>query len=157
MQRRAWLMAASSAIAATALTRAATSDRAIASPSVGAFLQQLERSLASLDVNQVLALYSDDPATARISGGKIFTGLAAIRARFNREFGNYQNLSVRFGQVNTSSLGNGMVLVHTDFFLSGTSIRSNQLRLRGATSFVLEPNGSSWRILHEHSSVSLLP
>lgn len=115
-------------------------------------LELLERGARSWnrgDLDAFMGDYVDAPRTAFVVNQGVMRGRTAIRARYAPRFapGGVRD-SLSFEDVEADPLGPDVVHVIAWYKL----MRGDSLVARGPTSLVLLRDGTTWRILKDHSS-----
>jgi len=117
------------------------------------------RAVREKDVAAFLSLYHPAARVFDTWGTWSFEGVEARRKVIEQWFGSLgeEGVAVTFDRVQTTLTGDLASLtarvVYAAIAPDGTELRSMQNRL----TWVLQPDGGSWKIIHEHTSVPLGP
>jgi len=117
------------------------------------------RAVREKNVEAFLSLYHPAARVFDTWGTWSFEGVEARRKVIEQWFGSLgeESVAVTFDRVQTTFTGDLASLTARAVFAAiapdGTELRSMQNRL----TWVLQPDGAAWKIIHEHTSVPLGP
>ena len=128
-------------------------------PRLGRVCDDYKRTVYEKDVEAFLALYHPTARVFDAWGVWSYEGEPARRKVIEQWFGSLggERVAVTFDRVQTTVARDVASLtarvIYAAIAPTGTELRSMQNRL----TWVLKPEGDSWKIIHEHTSVPIGP
>lgn len=131
-----------------------STEQAPAKPSTTAeqFVKSYVKAMNRSDVGSMMKMFSKRSGVTAIGDGTISHGWGSIRSDVRQFVGRQGTFKFTVGLVEVTELGSGHVLAVAPFTVE-TMGQEEDVMLPAAMTLVLERDGRSWKVLHEHWSV----
>ena len=108
---------------------------------------------AQKDMNGMLAMYEQGPATVSIGNGQIQRGIEEIRKNADTNLvGTLGKFKFDLGSIEVTSLGNGYALAVTPFVMTENPSAVFSRQVKGVSTLVWKKTPQGWKVIHEHES-----
>lgn len=108
---------------------------------------------AQKDVNVMLAMYEQGPATVSIGNGQIERGIEAIRKNADTTLVGLQGkFKIDLGSIEVTMLGSGYALSLTPFVMTENPNLAFARQIKGVSTLVWKRMPEGWKVIHEHES-----
>jgi len=108
---------------------------------------------AQKDVNAMLAMYEQGPATVSIGNGQIERGIEAIRKNADANLlGVIGKFKFDLGSIDVTSMGSGYALAVTPFVMTENPSAVFSRQVKGVSTLVWKKTSKGWKVIHEHES-----
>jgi ketosteroid isomerase-like protein len=105
------------------------------------------------DVNAMLAMYEQGPATVSIANGQIERGIEAIRKNADANLvGTLGKFKLDLGSIEVTPMGSGYALAVTPFVMTENSSAVFARQVKGVSTLVWKKTPEGWKVIHEHES-----
>ncbi len=131
-----------------------STEQAPAKPDVTVqqFVKSYVKAMNRSDVGAMMKMFSGSAGVTSVGDGSISHGLGSIKADAQQFLGREGTFRFTVGLVEVTPLGSGYVLAVAPFTVE-TLGQEEDIELPAAMTLVLERDGKSWKVLHEHWSV----
>ena len=108
---------------------------------------------AQKDVNAMLAMYEQGPATVSIGNGQIERGIESIRKNADTNLvGALGKFKFDLGSIEVTSMGSGYALAVTPFVMTENPSAVFTRQIKGVSTLVWKKTSNGWKVIHEHES-----
>jgi ketosteroid isomerase-like protein len=105
------------------------------------------------DVNAMLAMYEQGPATVSIANGQIERGIEGIRKNADANLvGTLGKFKLDLGSIEVTPMGSGYALAVTPFVMTENSSAVFARQVKGVSTLVWKKTPEGWKVIHEHES-----
>ena len=130
-----------------------STEQAPAKPSITAtqFLKSYVKAMNRSDVGAMMKMFSKASGVTSIGDGTISHGWRSIQTDAQQFVGRQGTFKFTVGSVEVTPLGTGYVLAVAPLTVQ-TLGQDEDVEVPAAMTFVLQREGSSWKVIHEHWS-----